>query len=36
VTDARGEIIDIEVDYTETYDHQMLRYYARLCLRHLA
>ncbi len=26
VTDARGEIIDIEVDYTETYDHQMLRY----------
>lgn len=26
VTDARGEIIDIEVDYTETYEHQMLRY----------
>ena len=26
VTDAEGRIIDINVDYTESYDHQMLRY----------
>lgn len=26
VTDAEGNIIDIEVDYSETYDEQMLRY----------
>ena len=26
VTDTEGNITDIEVDYTETYDHQMLRY----------
>ncbi len=26
VTDDQGNITDIEVDYTETYDHQMLRY----------
>jgi dipeptidyl-peptidase-3 len=26
VTDARGEITDVEVDYSESYDHQMLRY----------
>ncbi|MBQ3876907.1 MAG: dihydrofolate reductase [Prevotella sp.] len=26
VTDANGQIIDIQVNYSETYDHQMLRY----------
>ena len=26
VTDAEGHITDIRVDYTESYDHQMLRY----------
>jgi dipeptidyl-peptidase-3 len=26
VTDAEGKIVDIEVDYSETYDEQMLRY----------
>lgn len=26
VTDARGEIVDITLDYTESYAHQMLRY----------
>lgn len=26
VTDEKGEIADIEVDYSETYQHQMLRY----------
>ena len=24
--DANGEITDIKIDYTEAYDHQMLRY----------
>ena len=28
VTDAEGHITDICVDYTESYDHQMLRYSA--------
>jgi dipeptidyl-peptidase-3 len=26
VKDENGEITDIEVDYTETYSHQMMRY----------
>ena len=26
ITDAEGHIIDISIDYTESYDHQMLRY----------
>jgi len=26
VTDCNGEITDVRVDYTETYEHQMLRY----------
>jgi dipeptidyl-peptidase-3 len=26
VSDAEGNIVDIEADYTETYEHQMLRY----------
>lgn len=26
VTDADGNITDVKVDYTETYEHQMLRY----------
>ena len=26
VTDANGQIIDIQVNYSESYDHQMLRY----------
>ncbi len=26
VRDEKGEITDIEIDYTETYEHQMLRY----------
>lgn len=26
VTDENGDITDVEVDYTETYEHQMLRY----------
>jgi len=25
-TDTEGNLIDVEVDYTESYDHQMLRY----------
>lgn len=26
VTDGNGNIVDVEIDYTETYEHQMLRY----------
>ena len=26
VRDSLGKIVDIELDYTETYEHQMLRY----------
>ena len=26
ITDAEGHITDISIDYTESYDHQMLRY----------
>lgn len=26
VTDCDGKIMDITVDYSETYEHQMLRY----------
>ena len=26
VTNAAGDIVDLQVNYSETYDHQMLRY----------
>ena len=26
VTDGNGQMIDIDVNYSESYDHQMLRY----------
>lgn len=26
VRDEQGQIVDVEVDYTESYEHQMLRY----------
>lgn len=32
--DERGEIVDVELDYTETYDAQMLRYSHEYGLKH--
>ena len=26
VTDSEGSIVDVQVNYSESYDHQMLRY----------
>ena len=37
VVNACGEIVDITLDYTESYDHQMLRYsreFGRSFIRH--